>query len=115
MMSKLGSSLIQKHLTPFTSPLQPALGKSDWQFHVAPSFGAPYRSYRVRTLKAVYPHFAEAKRLSKENSHPFHETLNGEDLKTAMEEAKSDYQMMRDIQQQLNQAYQQFKTLKISS
>jgi len=114
-MSKLGSSLIQKHLTPFTSPLQSAPRKGDWQIHVAPSFGAPYCSYRVRTLKAVYPHFAQAKRLFKENSNCFYENLSGEDLKNAMEEAKSDYQMMREIQEQLNLAYQQFKSLKINN
>lgn len=113
-MSKLESSLIQKHLIPFTSPLQTSSKKADWRIHVAPSFGAPYRSYRVRTLKAVYPHFAQAKRLSKENPNHFYENLSGEDLKNAMEEAKSDYQMMREIQEQLNQAYQEIKELKIS-
>lgn len=114
-MTKLGSSLIQQHLTPFVSPLQATTKKLDWQINVAPSFGAPYRSYRVRTLKAVYPHFAQAKRLTKENSSNFYENLSGEDLKNAMEEAKSDYQIMRDIQEQLSQAYQSFKTLKINS
>lgn len=115
-MVKIGSCLIQ-HLLSKTSSNRTFPKEGDLQLHVSPSFGEPYCRHNVKTLKAVYPHFAQAKRKVKERSNNLSsgEILNHEELKLAMEQAKSHYETMRDIQEQLNHAYKELMLLQSNS
>ena len=103
------SGFIKQHLLSKPFPQQAVFKDGEPQCHI--SF-TPFPNCNRRTLKAVYPHFSQAKRRFVERkSLSSCENLNREELKSAMEEAKRAYKTMREIQEQLNQAYQELMLL----
>lgn len=107
-MGKIGSCLIQQQLMSYAFEDRTWIKDGDFQFHI-PSPFETYCSPNMRTLKAVYPHFVQAKRLDKEEENSYSGYLNGEELKLAMEESKNAYEGMRDIQKQLVLVYEALK------
>lgn len=84
-----------------------------------PIFGETYLSSNIRTLKAVYSHFARAKRKGNafeeaRNSPSQEEVMTGDELRQAMEEAKSSFQTMKEVQEELNRAYKELLHLESS-
>jgi hypothetical protein len=109
-MGELEKRWIQERLLQNTSE-----GKRHSQpLHAQPTplFGATYHSDNIRTLKAVYRHFADAKHrlFSRGEERAIadnEENMTEEELRWAMIRAKSTFQMMKEVQQQLNQAYKE--------
>lgn len=106
-MVKIGSRLIQQHLLSRASTNRTFIKDADLQIQMPASIDTHAIS-ATHTLKAVYPHFVEARRknssepraLSAENSS--HQALCCE-----MDEARQSYKKIKEIQEQLNHAYQE--------
>lgn len=116
-MGKIKPQLVEKHLGLNKKQKNNSGPAKIREFHVQeiPLFGGVHQSSNVRTLKAVYAHFANAKRKAMaaadgRGAPPSQESLSGDDLRVAMENAKSSFQEMKKVQEELNQAYKELMT-----
>lgn len=99
-MDNIGSRSIQK------------LDDSQSFANMDPKYMDPIESVSCtgKTLKAVYPHFAQiSKRKPIKDQMSDQENLDREKLKLAMEKATEEYKAMREIQLQLTQIYKELK------
>lgn len=101
-MVKIGSQIIEQHLLCRPSQKRAFIKDKDLQIQVSHSFDSSY--HHVPTLKAVYPHFAQAAQKRKGVAS---ETFNRTELSVAMDEAKNAFESMKEIQYKLNQAYKE--------
>lgn len=111
-MADIKPQLIKQRLLREKTSVKETLSQdNDLHIQVTPLFGSTYHSSNIRTLKAVYTHFAKAKRkgmVEDGRGGAFSaDNLSGDDLREAMEDAKSSFQTMKEVQQQLNSAYKE--------
>ena len=100
-MVKFESRLIQQHPMSKTSVGFVVPGE---ELNSLPSF-EPYEGSVNSSLKAIYPHFIyDKKSFVASSTSP----SQCEKLKLAMGEAQKSYEKMREIEDQLKNAYQEF-------
>ncbi|HEV8050969.1 MAG TPA: hypothetical protein VGP47_00625 [Parachlamydiaceae bacterium] len=109
-MVKIGSRLIQQHLLSRASTDRTFIKDADLQIQVPASIDK-HSIPPTRTLKAVYPHFVEAKRKAPPAARATsNKNLSHKELYSAMDEARQSYKKIREIQQQLSHAYHEINT-----
>jgi hypothetical protein len=106
-MEKIGSHSLDRNEL-FDTNTQTTIKDHDLQIPAIDSSGGSI----ARTLKAVYPHFAQSRKRNAEDVQmDFTHHLSDEELKLAMEKVTKDLDGMRDIQKQLNRVYQELMTI----
>ena len=103
-MVKIGSRMIQQHLLSRASTNRTFIKDADLQIQVPASIDK-HAIPSTHTLKAIYPHFIEAKRKTISARFTPHENFSHKELNCEMDEARQSYKKIREIQEQLNQAY----------
>ena len=92
-MTEIESDLVKKYLIYKLPKCRPVQAK------IPLNFEENVQGDQIRILKAVFSHFAKAKKLRMDCMTP-------DQLNKAMANAKSSYDAIMEIQAQLNQAYQ---------
>ena len=119
-MTEIKPQLVEQRLGRKKKNSESIPGKGrEFRVQTTPIFGGTYHSSNIRTLKAVYTHFAKARRkgIALDESRggaSSEESMSGDELRQAMEEAKSSFQTMKSVQEELNRAYKELLPLENS-
>lgn len=97
-MIKIRHDLIRRHLPGKSSSSRPLPNLQAYPSNEIHS------SSQMRTLKAVYPHFSQTNPKGLHHNDAYQD-LSGEELKSAMEEAKNEYEKMKDMEKQIKGDY----------